>query len=175
MRSLRPFDPFAHHPRVAGPLGWFEPFGPRPFRADSVVARMMREALSLFDDIAEGAGPLVEYDNGVLRIEMVAPGLDPEHDMAVELDGTILTVRVGAETEGEKGGRSVSRHVYSWQLGREVSEEDIRANYDAGILTVEVTLERPKDRSNVRRIAIGRGKPADTAAAGDSETAGSED
>ncbi|HLU31294.1 MAG TPA: Hsp20 family protein [Acidimicrobiia bacterium] len=154
---VRYFDPFARLGRARRGLTPFEPFGAWPF--DSMT-RMMRESLDMLDAAFGGnaEAPLVTVEDGMARIEIVAPGLDPETDLSVELNGTVLTVTGGHDTHEENGNgaRRYSRFAYRWDLGREVNADDLRASYDAGILTVEIPL--PEEETEGRKIPVTAGK-----------------
>jgi HSP20 family molecular chaperone IbpA len=83
-------------------------------------------------------------EDAVVRVEL--PGLDPERDLTVEVDGGYLVIRGERRDERseEKGGRSWHAVRYgsfrrAFALPKDVSDEQISASYDAGILTVRVS------------------------------------
>jgi HSP20 family molecular chaperone IbpA len=85
-----------------------------------------------------------EKDRYVLRAEL--PGVDPEHDVKVNVDRGVLTVE--AERSGEKHDKHRTEFRYgalrrSVTLPSGADEEKISARYDKGILEVIVPLRRP--------------------------------
>jgi HSP20 family molecular chaperone IbpA len=82
-------------------------------------------------------------DDAVVRLEL--PGLDPERDVAVEIENGRLVVRGERRDERseERGGRSVREVRYgsfrrSFVLPEHVTADAVSASYDAGVLTVRV-------------------------------------
>lgn len=95
----------------------------------------------------------MEGDDYLLSVEL--PGIDPEKDVDISIDGDILTVRA------ERSERSGDRHRTEFHYGsltRSVSlppgarGEDAAAGYDRGILTVRVPIEQA--RSTARKIPV---------------------
>ncbi|WP_010524295.1 Hsp20/alpha crystallin family protein [Nesterenkonia sp. F] len=93
----------------------------------------------------------------VLRADL--PGIDPEKDVNVELSGRTLTVsgerRAEQEAEGLREVRYGSFHR-TVTLPQEVSSEAIRADYDAGVLTV--TVQGVYAQEAPQRIQVTRGE-----------------
>ena len=81
----------------------------------------------------------VRDDRYVIRAEL--PGLDPENDIEVTIDGRVLTIR--AERRHEDTGPCRSEFRYG-SLAREVrlparvDAADVTARYDKGVLEVSV-------------------------------------
>jgi HSP20 family protein len=83
----------------------------------------------------------VEAGRYVLRAEL--PGLDPAKDISVTLDGDMLTV------SAELRYGSLTRSV---RLPAPVSEADVKARYDKGILEVSVPV--PAGKPDAKKIEI---------------------
>ncbi len=86
-----------------------------------------------------------EKDKYVLRAEL--PGLDPEHDVKVNVDRGVLTVE--AERSEEKHDKHRTEFRYgalrrSVTLPSTAREDKISARYDKGILEVMVPLGQPE-------------------------------
>lgn len=95
----------------------------------------------------------MEGDDYLLSVEL--PGIDPEKDVDISIDGEILTVRA------ERSERSGDRHRTEFHYGsltRSVTlppgarGEDAEAGYDRGILTVRVPVEQA--RSTTRKVPV---------------------
>ena len=82
---------------------------------------------------------ITESDNGYsIAIEM--PGLG-RNDIEVSLENDYLTVSGERDVNGAK-----SKYSRSWSLGENVTQEGISARYDAGILYVEVPVQKSTKR-----------------------------
>jgi HSP20 family protein len=80
-----------------------------------------------------------ENDKGYsIAVEM--PGLS-RSDIEVSTENDYLTVTGTREVNGTK-----STYFRSWSLGENVTQESISARYDAGILYVEVPVQKTKKR-----------------------------
>jgi len=80
-----------------------------------------------------------ETDKGYsIAVEM--PGLS-RSDIEVSTENDYLTVTGTREVNGTK-----STYSRSWGLGENVTQEGISARYDAGILYVEVPVQKTKKR-----------------------------
>jgi HSP20 family protein len=102
-------------------------------------------------------------DDAVVRLEL--PGLDPERDVTVEIDGGRLVVRGERRDERteERGGRSLREVRYgsfrrSFVLPTHVTADAVTASYDAGVLTVRVAGAHAG--SGARQIPVSTGSPA---------------
>ena len=99
----------------------------------------------------------------MLRADL--PGIDPENDVSVELSGRTLNISGERCSENDAEGlREVRYGSFSRTvtLPNDVSEENVTADYDAGVLNVRVAgvyaEERPqriKVTTGVRQTAIG--------------------
>ncbi|HLU53297.1 MAG TPA: Hsp20/alpha crystallin family protein [Acidimicrobiia bacterium] len=111
----------------------------------------------------------VHTDNGTYRFEVVAPGLDADEDLTVEVDGTVLTVEGGRE-ESRDGRVTSSRFRRRWDLGYELDPATVTATYEAGVLTVEVPRPDAAE-TEAHRIPITTAEPKSLAAPEEAEAA----
>lgn len=89
----------------------------------------------------------------VIRAEL--PGIDPDKNLEISAARGMLTIR--AERQEEHEGRhhtefrygSYERHL---RLPDNIKEDEIKATYDAGILTVKVPLKEAKTAG--RRVPV---------------------
>ena len=80
-----------------------------------------------------------ETDKGYsITVEM--PGLS-RSDIEVSLENDYLTVSGAREN-----GKNKTHYTRSWSLGENVTQEGISARYDAGILYVEVPVQKTVKR-----------------------------
>jgi len=123
---------------------WFEGFGSRMFWP-----------LFGVDDIK-----VEEYrQDGDVVVRDEIPGVDPEKDIEVTLEGEVLRIHVERseqkQTDGKDRYRSQFRYgsfTRSLQLLTGVEESDLKASYRGGILEVHVPIDTRKAES--RKIAI---------------------
>ena len=96
----------------------------------------------------------VQEGNYVLRAEL--PGLDPEKDVDVSVEGRTLTIHAERREQHKEPHRcefhygSLTRSV---TLPEGADTEHVAAGYDQGILQVTVPL--PKAKGESRRIKVG--------------------
>jgi len=96
----------------------------------------------------------VAQDNRyVIRAEL--PGLDPEKDIEVTVDGRTLTIH--AERRREDTGPSRSEFRYgsltrSVRLPSKVDAKDVTARYEKGVLEVNVSV--PEAKPEASHVAI---------------------
>lgn len=80
-----------------------------------------------------------EDDTYVLRAEM--PGIDPDKDVTVKLDGDVLTIR-GERREEQKDKNHREFHYGAFsrsiRLPQEVQADQVKASYKDGVLEVRV-------------------------------------
>jgi HSP20 family protein len=84
-------------------------------------------------------------DRYVIRAEL--PGLDPENDITVTVDGRILTIRAERRHENPGPDRSEFRYgslARAVRLPARVDAADVTARYDKGILEVSVPVPASK-------------------------------
>ena len=158
------------------------PFG-GAFGASDPVLSLHREMNRLFDDVlrtplgtralgeGQAAGPLgivnanmnVSETDNELRVSVELPGVS-EQDIDVSLDNDILTIRGEKKLEEERGGpkenyhfveRSYGSFQRSLRLPFDANPEEVRANFDNGVLRVTVPKSAQQQRS--RRIEIQKG------------------
>jgi len=104
----------------------------------------------------------------VIRAEL--PGLDPEKDIEVTVEGRTLTIH--AERRQEDNGPYRSEFRYGsltrlFRLPAKVDAKDVTARYEKGVLEVSVPVHEARPEGT--RIAI---EKADSAQAGTHGTAG---
>ncbi|BBY37291.1 alpha-crystallin [Mycobacterium mantenii] len=130
-RSLLPefSDFFAAFPSFAGIRPLFD-------------TRLMR----LEDEMAEG-----RYE---VRAEI--PGIDPDKDVDVTVRDGQLTIKAERSEKKEFDGRSEFSYgsfVRTVSLPAGADEDDIRATYDKGILTVSVKVSEPASAEKHVQVA----------------------
>jgi HSP20 family protein len=134
------------------------------------IQRMLNDTLGGFDwqyrdSAAASWVPPVDVfeESDSIRITAEIPGVKPE-DIEISLEGNVLTVRGTKSQEAEEKTERVHRYerTYgsferSFTLPSSVESNDIKANYDHGVLTVVL----PKtEKAKPRQIAVevGHGK-----------------
>lgn len=157
------------------------PWGPRnavPATSENAqhpVMSLQREMNRLFDDVFRGfdtgfptlfgsdavraTWPRLEVtdDDKEVRIVAELPGVDKK-DVELLLDDGVLTIRGEKRSENEDAKRQFSERYYGKferrvQLGYDIDEDNIRANYRDGLL--EVVLPKNQDtQSRVKRITL---------------------
>ena len=83
----------------------------------------------------------VQDDRYVIRAEL--PGLDPDKDIEVTVDGSTLTIRAERRQEDNGPYRSEFRYgslTRSVRLPAKVDANDVTARYDKGVLEVSVPV-----------------------------------
>jgi HSP20 family protein len=87
----------------------------------------------------------VNRDGEDALVSLELPGLDPEKDVTVEVDGGAVVIRGERRDErsDEHRGRRVREVRYgafrrSFSLPKHVTGDDVTASYDKGVLTVRV-------------------------------------
>jgi HSP20 family protein len=106
------------------------------------------------------ADVLTRGDDLVIRVEL--PGIDPDRDLEITIEDNLLHIRgQRQETEEEKGEGYIRRETSFGsfervlQLPSDVSTEDLKANYENGIL--EIVVPRGAKRSS-QRVKVDVGK-----------------
>lgn len=95
----------------------------------------------------------VEGGRYVVRAEL--PGLDPAKDISVTLDGDMLIISAERQEEVKEEHRTEFRYgslTRSMRLPAPVSEADVQARYDNGIL--EVSVPMPAGKQDTKKIEI---------------------
>src|SRR5438093_6626785 len=131
------------------------------------IQRVLNETLGSFDwqyrDSAAAAWvPAVDVfeEADKIRITAEIPGVKPE-DIKISLEGNLLTIQGTKQQEAEERTERVHRYertygVFerSFTLPASVDPENIKANYDNGVLT----LALPKtEKAKPRQIEVGVG------------------
>ncbi|QWB99385.1 Hsp20/alpha crystallin family protein [Mycoplasmatota bacterium] len=120
-------------------------------------------SLSFFDDFfddffspakrnqASMKTDILEKDDGY-ELHIDVPGFDKD-DIKIALDNGYLTIEAKIEKENEdkdahylKRERFLGASARSFYVGEEIAEEDIKANYDKGMIKLFV----PKEGTNVK-------------------------
>lgn len=98
-------------------------------------------------------------DHLVIRAEL--PGVDPDKDVDITIDGDVLTVSAERRKEetSEKEGQFRSEFRYgsfrrSIRMPQGVTAEDVKANYRDGIL--EVKMPVPKAKNTASKVSISK-------------------
>ena len=136
-----------------------------------MVPRRNSNGLDIFDDVF--ADPFFsEKENRIMRtdlkekegkyyLEIDIPGFDKE-DIKIELQDGYLTISAEKDNEKEeKHAKYLKRERFSgmcsrsYYVGDNVKEEDIKANFKNGILTVEFPKEQEKKIVEKKYIPIG--------------------
>ena len=135
----RPRAPAMFHAMFPDLADWLEsPWtGPPPF----MVAQTFR---------VEEA---VQDNSYVIRAEL--PGLDPEKDIEVTVDGRILTIHAERLQQDSGSYRSEFRYgllTRSVRLPAKVDAKDVTARYEKGILEVSVPVREIKPEGG--RVAV---------------------
>ena len=136
-----------------------------------MVPRRNSNGLDIFDDVF--ADPFFsEKENKIMRtdlkekdgkyfLEIDIPGFDKD-DIKIELQEGYLTITAEKDDEKEdKHAKYLKRERFSgmcsrsYYVGDNVKEEDIKANFKNGILTVEFPKEPEKKVEEKKYIPIG--------------------
>ncbi len=87
----------------------------------------------------------IQDDRYVVRADL--PGLDPENDIEVTVDGRILTIRAERHQENDRPYRSEFRYgslTRVIRLPARVDAADVTARYQKGVLEISVPLRAAK-------------------------------
>jgi HSP20 family molecular chaperone IbpA len=96
-------------------------------------------------------------ENGVYVLRAEMPGIDPDKDVELSVEGDVLTIKGERQEEEKEKGRhefhygSFSR---SLTLPRGTKVEDIKASYTDGVLELKVPLEGAE--TTARKIPVQR-------------------
>ncbi len=126
-----------HHMTTLTLRRWFDPFAEFDTLFRSMFAPMTDMGFRPAAEIVR------DGDDALVRIEL--PGIDPEKDVTVEVEDGTLVVRGERrhERSEEDDGWTLRELRYgsfrrTFQLPSHVTEADLTATYDAGVLTVKV-------------------------------------
>jgi len=84
-----------------------------------------------------------EMKEGSYEIRAELPGVDPAKDVDITVRDGLLTIKAERTEKKESNGRSEFSYgsfIRSITLPRGADEDDIKASYDKGILTVSVPI-----------------------------------
>lgn len=91
--------------------------------------------------------PVETYtEDGKYVVRADLPGVDPDKDIDVKVDGDVLTIHGERREEEHDQGHSEVRYgsfTRSLRLPRGADPSDVTARYDAGVLTVSVPMVEP--------------------------------
>jgi len=117
----------------------------------------------LFEDRANMSVPAVNVleDPDNFKIEVAAPGLDKK-DFKIDLDNNVLTISSEKEYkhEDEKDGNYMRREFAyasfkrSFTLPESVDAEKIKANYQEGLLYINIPKREEAKQKPPRQISI---------------------
>ncbi len=97
----------------------------------------------------------IDDDAYVLRAEM--PGIDPDRDLDISIDADVLTI-TGERREEKKDRHRQEFHYGSFarsvRLPRHVKDDEIKAEYADGVLTLRVPLDAP--HAEPRKVPVQR-------------------
>ncbi|MGW3042866.1 Hsp20/alpha crystallin family protein [Kitasatospora sp. NPDC001159] len=95
-------------------------------------------------------------EDGAFVIKAELPGIDPDKDVEITVEGGVLTVHAERREERKEKHRSEFRYgsfTRSIRLPEGCEEGDITAGYDKGVLTVKAPLLKA-EMKQPRRIEI---------------------
>lgn len=114
---------------------WFDPEFDSVFRSMAVPQTSM--------GFRPAAEVVRDGEDALVRLEL--PGIDPEKDVTVEVENGTLVVKGERRDERseESNGRRLREVRYgsfrrAFQLPSHITDADLSATYDAGVLTVKV-------------------------------------
>ncbi len=94
------------------------------------------------------------------RIEMAAPGYD-KNDFHIELDNDVLTISVQKQEEQVDENENFVRREFnytsfqrSFQLPETVNADQISANYENGVLVIELPKKEEAKEKPARKIDV---------------------
>ncbi len=102
----------------------------------------------------------VKETDGAYHVELAAPGMKKD-DFKIELNDDLLSIRTDkSEEKVEENEKFTKREfnyasfVRSFRLPENVDFEKINAQYENGILTLDIPKAELEEKSKVRQIAI---------------------
>jgi HSP20 family molecular chaperone IbpA len=93
----------------------------------------------------------------VLRAEL--PGIDPDKDVDIAIEGGLLTVKAERREEKKEGGRSEFRYgtfTRTVRLPEGAVEDDVTASYHDGILEIKAPIAEQKSPT-AKHIPVEKG------------------
>ncbi|MER7016080.1 Hsp20/alpha crystallin family protein [Saccharopolyspora sp. NPDC000359] len=127
---------------------------PRPSTGLADIFRMFDEQWPFGEHHAMRVETFTEGDDHVIRCEL--PGVDPDEDIHINVEGNQL--KIHAERRHEQRSDQHSEFYYgtfsrTMLLPTGCNTDDIKAEYDAGILTIRMPH---KDTGNTKEIPVMR-------------------
>lgn len=135
------------------------------------LEREMRSMLGPFWPAETGERPVRvvtdmrrEGDKLVVTVEM--PGIDPDKDISVSVEGDALIIK--GEKTGEREVKEEDLYLKERRFGRfertvvlpdGVDPDSVTASYDKGVLTVEVPVPETRAETHTIPVKAGRGSP----------------
>jgi len=102
----------------------------------------------------------VSEEENYFRIEVAAPGIARE-DFKIKLENEVLSIALEEKEEKEENGRKYLRREFSFkafkrsfQLPETVDAENIKANHNQGILTIELPKKEEVLQKAPRQIEV---------------------
>ena len=132
---------------------------PNRFRATDALLDDFMDIFEFFDPMSRAnkvmKGPKTNVENldGKHVITMATPGVSRE-DIKVDVDNSTLTVSFASETSENSNFNFQSSFSRSWSLGDNINLDDIAADYQNGILSIEIP-KASKAEPVTRRSEIG--------------------
>jgi HSP20 family protein len=117
---------------------------------------------SLNADFRKGSVPAVNISEtpNFFHLEMAAPGFAKE-DFRISVENDVMTVSAEKKTEKEEKDRKFSRREFSYSsfqrsftLPETVDAEKIQAQYENGLMTVELPKKEAARPQQARQIAV---------------------
>jgi HSP20 family molecular chaperone IbpA len=102
-----------------------------------------------------------EMTNGRYEVRAEVPGIDPAKDIEITVRDGQLTIKAERSEKKEFNGRSEFSYgtfVRTVSLPAGADEDDIKASYENGILTVSVAVSEAKPAEKHVRIESGESK-----------------
>jgi HSP20 family protein len=108
------------------------------------------------------AADVVETENDI-RVTLEMPGIKPE-DLNVDIENNVLSIRGEKREERTEGDERSTWHLTerrygqfsrSFVLPRDVDADNIRANYENGVLTVTIPKSERAKRRRIEVVANG--------------------
>ena len=143
-------------------INWKKRNGMFP-NVSSVLDNFFDESANLFESWRNGSSiPSVNVkdDEKNYSLEVAAPGLSKK-DFNIEVDKGVLTISSETKKEDKEETDNYTRREYSYSsfsrsfwLPEEVKENDIKATYKDGILSVNVPKVKVVKKKTAKKIAI---------------------
>ena len=98
-----------------------------------------------------------EMVDGRYEVRAEIPGIDPAEDIDITVRDGQLTIKAERSEKNEFDGRSefcYGSFVRTVSLPSNANEDDIKATYDKGILTVSVPVSQPAPEEKHVKVAV---------------------